>query len=300
MKSSKFTTSFILISCAVFLVSCSGVEDSSQYKDLREEVNLLQKQVGNISDELQSFNNELETINTSTRQTQDNLVSVLEKIDAKLISSEIRKQIIDEIAYPACFKHSLERLKQIGITDSSDEGIENALAFLNRTERFWINLRGFWNEFTGKAKTYPATFPNLNAYMIEFKVWNFEPYYTCLAGVEDIGCKSVDKLLLKKNPNSYRGKCLTGTVEIIQLDANTGPCTFHGYINGGSAVRAQFGKTLDPATHQRNRDCPDPDWELLKEGQRKTFYAFGIGSYSYDTTMGGSQTIPAFRLIDLD
>ena len=108
-------------------------------------------------------------------------------------------------------------------------------------------------------------------------------------------CVSFDRKLLKRNPDEFKGKCLIGTVKIVQADSNTGPCAFQGYIGGGYEVRAQFGTGLDVMMHSSNTDC-DESYKKLTEGRTITFAAISLGSYSYDTTSGGKQTVPAFKI----
>ena len=103
-------------------------------------------------------------------------------------------------------------------------------------------------------------------------------------------------MMLKKDTNSYIGKCLRGTVKISQSDAATGPCGFQGYISGDYDVRAQFGLTLDTATHATFTECNDSS-KKLTEGRTVEFWGFVIGSYTYTTTSNGSQTIPAFKAV---
>ena len=104
--------------------------------------------------------------------------------------------------------------------------------------------------------------------------------------------------MLKKDTNSYIGKCLKGTVRISQSDAATGRCAFHGYIGGDYDVRAQFGATLDAAKHAADTNCNDQLTKLI-EGKTVQFMAWAIGSYTYTTTSNGSQTIPAFKIISV-
>ena len=59
-------------------------------------------------------------------------------------------------------------------------------------------------------------------------------------------------------------------------------------------MRAQFGQTLDPNTHDDEKEC---SWtKELVEDNFIEFYGFGLGSFTYKTSIGGSQTIPAFKM----
>ena len=109
-------------------------------------------------------------------------------------------------------------------------------------------------------------------------------------------CETFDRLMLKKDTDSFIGRCLRGTVKISQSDAATGPCGFQGYISGDYDVRAQFGTTLDTATHASQTECSDTT-KKLTEGKTVQFLGFVIGSYTYTTTSNGSMTIPAFKLV---
>ena len=102
-------------------------------------------------------------------------------------------------------------------------------------------------------------------------------------------------ITINKNPEQFKGKCVKGTVRIAQFDSNTGPCSFQGYIGGGYDVRAQFGQVLDPDKHDEEKEC---EWtSKLVEDNFITFWAWGLGSFSYDTTSGGKQTVPAFKMV---
>jgi hypothetical protein len=108
-------------------------------------------------------------------------------------------------------------------------------------------------------------------------------------------CETVDKKIINRNPEEFKGKCIKGTVRISQADSNTGPCAFQGYIGGGYEVRAQFGQSNDPSTHSEVEECFTG--KSLVEDDFITFYAYGLGAYTYTTSNGGSQTIPAFKLV---
>ena len=103
-------------------------------------------------------------------------------------------------------------------------------------------------------------------------------------------------MVLKRNPEEFRGKCLTGSARIVQADVNTGPCAFQVYLGGGYEVRAQFGPVLDPVAQSTFKDCTTLAKNLT---ERKTirFWGYGVGSYSYTTANNSNMTIPAFKIM---
>lgn len=114
-------------------------------------------------------------------------------------------------------------------------------------------------------------------------------------------CSNLDSGQLAKSPARFVGTCMHGFGRVVQFDSNTGPCTFHANIGDRRSawyiydLRAQFGVTNDPDTQSLFTFC---DWlSDIEEDTEIEFWAFGVGSYSYSTTLGGTNTIPAFHIV---
>ena len=168
----------------------------------------------------------------------------------------------------------------------------DSTAYTNELKQLISASHDAWGKLhLGDSAGFPAV---LNQYIAES---NFEKCdKTNFSNWLDEKCETFDRMMQKKDTDSYIGKCLKGTVKISQSDANTGPCAFQGYISGDYDVRAQFGTTLDTATHAIVTDCSDAA-KKLTEGRTVEFWGFVIGSYTYTTTSNGSQTIPAFKML---
>ena len=110
---------------------------------------------------------------------------------------------------------------------------------------------------------------------------------------------SVDKIL--KNPDALRGDCVVLYGRIVQFDSNTGPCSFHADIARNRSTnwwdydnRSTFGYKNNELSSALHGNCPELD-NIDVEDFIKV-WATVLGSFTYDTSIGGSNTVPSFRI----
>jgi hypothetical protein len=283
---SKALQSLLFLASASALIGCGGVEDSSEFKELSNEVAVLSDEVGSLKSSIESALSSIEEQEVS--QTNQLAALKQQRLDlmnefAGLLDEIGIGKVISKFGVPACKREAFETEKMTGSTDKLD---------VDFWEAVWAELTPAENIFSLRRSydEYPAT---VNEYATQLGKTSCSK-----DGSNDFydgSCKKVDRLQLKKNPDKFKGQCITGSVKIAQLDANTGPCSFQGYLSGDYDVRAQFGTTLDTSTHSSTTDC---EWtDNLVEDKYIEFWGWGLGSYSYSTTSGGTQTVPAFKLV---
>lgn len=114
-------------------------------------------------------------------------------------------------------------------------------------------------------------------------------------------CESIEVDQLEKNPAAYEGRCVVMYARIVQFDSATGPCSFHAELSATRStrwynydVRTTFGYTDSELMSAIETDCPELD-DIDGDDFVKV-WATGIGSYSYSTTMGGTNTVPSFKI----
>ncbi|QBI18881.1 hypothetical protein ER308_04525 [Egibacter rhizosphaerae] len=114
-------------------------------------------------------------------------------------------------------------------------------------------------------------------------------------------CSTIDRGQVERNPEEYEGECLHMFARIVQFDSATGPCAFHARVSaehssgiGDYDVRSAFGYEDSPMLSALTEDCPDLDG--ITNNDIVEVWATGRGSYSYDTTIGGGTTVPAFKI----
>lgn len=119
---------------------------------------------------------------------------------------------------------------------------------------------------------------------IDCGLWGEDTLFGSVRDVLNRVCERVNIDQLKKNPSSYKGQCFRGTsAYVTQFDTNTGPRTFHANLGSRYGDRAEF--KLEGVTDDE-----------LYEGVRFDWWAIGNGSLTYQTTIGGTNSIPSFRL----
>ena len=274
---------FILLSMLVFTASsCSNPKSSVEYKSLEAEIYAITSQIQTLDDSLKQQKADealLETLGAETNQLIEQL--------ATIFSDPARRQtIVSNLGVSACKVRSDKialALPRIDLMEQNsawysytDRGLREGNMILGVTG--WTSPE--WPQALADYSTALSATGCLNKAINEFYRKN---------------CETVDKRMINRNPEVFRGKCIKGTVRISQADSNTGPCAFQGYIGGGYEVRAQFGQSNDPNTHSEVKDCFTG--KSLVENDFITFYAYGLGAYTYTTSNGGSQTIPAFKLV---
>ena len=275
--SRQFACVMVLV---IGLTGCSSVKSSTEYKSLEKSVNDLEIDISKLQatiDSVTLLKSELADLKLERSNIQNEIAriglkpSVLGKVKSQLLA-------------PACVAYQEKALKLLAQRD--DEG----------SEAYWEAISaGFSPEIERWFFRVPdeSQTPKINVF---YKALNWDDCSNAALQTTLLKkCVSFDRKLLKRNPDEFKGKCLKGTVKIQQADSNTGPCAFQGYVGGGYEVRAQFGTTLDAKTHSSATDCTKRA-KRLTEGATVRFMAISIGSYSYDTTSGGAQTVPAFKI----
>ncbi len=114
-------------------------------------------------------------------------------------------------------------------------------------------------------------------------------------------CEAVSPDTLEKNPARYKDTCVHLYAYIVQFDSNTGPCSFHAEISDRRSrrwydydVRSTFGLEDSEMLSTVRTDCPELD--DIDVDDFVEIWATGLGSFSYDTSLGGSNTVPSFRI----
>lgn len=118
-------------------------------------------------------------------------------------------------------------------------------------------------------------------------------------------CAPADTDQIQKDPASYDGTCVVLFARIVQFDAATGRCSFQANVSNSPheygfeyGPRAQFGYGDVPSLQGLEDDCPQLD--AVDADDHVKVWATGIGAFSYDTSIGGSNTVPAFRIEKVD
>lgn len=272
----------VLIVTALVITGCSNPKSSSEYKSLKSEVDGLQAEVDSLQIKVDSANNLTKKLDDLKKERD-----VLLNNFSTLISAPSRKSaVINKFALPACksFTYAVFDLRWKYDDATSTTYQAELEKIIGAKDYAWSALRAIDDDDPQGLKQYLTELNFEKCYNSNFVKWLTEK------------CETFDRLLLKKDTNSYIGKCLKGTVKIAQADSATGPCAFQGYIGGDYDVRAQFGTTLDTATHSISEDCSDKA-KKLTEGRFVEFWGYVLGSYTYTTTNNGSQTVPAFKLV---
>jgi outer membrane murein-binding lipoprotein Lpp len=272
----------LMIAAALVITGCSNPKSSSEYKSLKSDVDGLQAEVDALQIKVDSANILTKKLDDIKKER-----NVLLNNFSTLISVPSRKSaVINKFALPACksFAYASFDLRGKYDDDTSTTYQAELEKIIGAKDYAWSALRSTSDDDPQGLKQYITELDFMKCYKSNYVKWFTEK------------CETFDRLLLKKDTNSYIGKCLKGTVKIAQSDSATGTCAFQGYISGDYDVRAQFGTTLDTATHAIATDCSDSA-KKLTEGRFVEFWGFVLGSYTYTTTNNGSQTVPAFKIL---
>ena len=101
-------------------------------------------------------------------------------------------------------------------------------------------------------------------------------------------CERIDVDAVEKDPDAFTGVCVHMYVEIVQFDANTGRCSFRGEM---SAVRSTSWLDYSGnAIFVTENDSVCPELDGIDNNDLVEVWAYGGGSLTYDTTIGGSAT----------
>ena len=281
MKKSIVLLATVVISGV--LSSCGGVKSTKEYKDVQSKIEKLQAEIATAKEEKAKLTKDAGAKtpedNSAVLKARSSAADALAQsdsarvaVDEALMDKAVRARAVQKLWLPACIEDSELTWESSGKFDSDEDRVDYINENRGDSNAYWfIKLLGDDTEALKES---------------------------CQEKGRDAfseKCEKFDPLILKKDPERFKGKCLVGTVRIEQMDSNTGPCAFQGYVGGGYDVRTQFGFTLSTLTHSTYKDC---DWFAdLKENMSITFWAFGLGGFSYETTSGGNQTVPAFKLV---
>jgi outer membrane murein-binding lipoprotein Lpp len=272
----------VFIVAALVLSGCSNPESSSEYKSLKSEVDGLQAEVNSLQIKVDSAN----TLTKKLDDIKKERVVLMNNLSTLLSVPSRKSAVISKFALPACkavaYADMDLRAKFDGASTVAYE--DEIKKIIGARDYAWSSLRSTFDDYPQGINQFITAFDFKKCFQSNFSNWLKEK------------CETFDRLLLKKDTDSYIGKCLKGTVKIAQSDSATGTCAFQGYISGDYDVRAQFGTTLDTATHAVSTDCSDSA-KKLTEGRFVEFWGYVLGSYTYTTTNNGSQTVPAFKLV---
>jgi hypothetical protein len=277
------------------LLSCGGVKSTKEYKDVQSKIEKLQAEIATAKKEKAKL-----TKDTDTKTPDDNSAvskarsaaadakaqrdSARASVGEALMDNAVRARVVQELWIPACIENSKLFLEAEGIFDSEEDKWDYINEKISDSSSYWYSAAQYED---GDPQGFKKLEDETSAV-----------YESCNQKGNNAfakKCEKFDSLVLKKDPERFKGKCLTGNVRIEQMDSNTGPCAFQGYVGGGYDVRTQFGMTMSTLTHSTYKGC---DWaDKLKENMSITFWAYGLGAYSYETTNGGNQTVPAFKLV---
>ena len=101
--------------------------------------------------------------------------------------------------------------------------------------------------------------------------------------------------LIAKEPDAYAGTNMIVFGDVTQLDSATGPCSMLL-----SAAEAQKENSFDYAQNtfatSGDGESVCPVFDPLVEGDHVKMWVTVIGSFSYDTQIGGNTTVPAFQV----
>lgn len=101
--------------------------------------------------------------------------------------------------------------------------------------------------------------------------------------------------LIAKEPDSHIGTNMIVYGSVAQLDSATGPCVMLlSAAEGEKASSFDYGQNTLAMSGDGEVSCPvfDP----LVEGDHVKMWVTVLGSFSYDTQIGGNTTVPAFEV----
>lgn len=291
--------------CVVLIVvvsACADPTTSDIYLELQNQVELSEKNLAEVQGllrEQQSEEGRLQTVDRDVDQltterdallqtkivNEKRLTDLVTQLDALLADPKTRQLVVSKMIEPACSNLLFEYNKILGTQDASPR------PDLNLVREFLTPVERFWNNYSWAVTD---QYPNIKLVRESDNKINERCSRAGMKKFRDDFCESFDRRVLKKDTDRFRGKCLTGKVKIIQMDAATGPCAFQGNISGDYNVRAQFGMRLNPNEQFSVTNCEF--FESLVENMTITFWAFSVGTYTYENRFG-THIVPAFKLV---
>jgi hypothetical protein len=111
------------------------------------------------------------------------------------------------------------------------------------------------------------------------------------------GAGPIDVDGVTKNPDAYTGQVFVIVVEISQFDAATGPCSFRAYWDNADH-QYTFDYAGDNAYFSSgDGDSSCPILDGIDQEDVVRVWVRSTGSLSYETTLGGSTTVPSFEVL---
>jgi hypothetical protein len=268
-------------SLVLVLSSCASVKDSEEFKTLDGKVSQLESEISTLEADIDARGAAM----TRLGELKEARERLIQRFEAVVADPAERQRIVTGWGIDACTRYTTAKEQAAGVVNLD----------YKTNDAYWAKVRELArpaDQILGNTQVSEDSLPGIKAYAAALAATG------CARKAVDAfydNCETFDKLVMNKNPEAFTGKCVRGTVRIAQFDTNTGPCAFQGYLGGGYDVRAQFGETLDPETHSTVKYCP---WTSdLVEDNFITYWAWGLGAFTYDTSNGGKQTIPAFKIV---
>jgi hypothetical protein len=114
------------------------------------------------------------------------------------------------------------------------------------------------------------------------------------AGTTDAPCSSTlsDEEAVRRDPERHKGACGVLYIVVTQADANTGPCTFMA-----SWSMAPDAESTDVALFAGE---PCDIASAVKEGESYKIEVVVAGEVTYDTVLGGRNTVPKFTVTKVE
>jgi len=100
-----------------------------------------------------------------------------------------------------------------------------------------------------------------------------------------------------KNPDSHVDENVIIYARITQFDSGTGPCTFRADVSQALVGKYDYEHNSMFAAGDGISDCKELDDFVADDLVKIT--ATVTGSLTYDTTIGGSTTVPMFKVVKI-
>jgi hypothetical protein len=101
--------------------------------------------------------------------------------------------------------------------------------------------------------------------------------------------------LIAKEPDAHAGTNLIVFGDVAQLDSATGPCNM--LLSAAEAQKeSSFDYEQNTLATSGDSESVCPVFDPLVEGDHVKMWVTVLGSYSYETQIGGNTTVPAFQV----
>lgn len=110
-----------------------------------------------------------------------------------------------------------------------------------------------------------------------------------------ISKRELDQIV--KNPDSHIGENVIFYARITQFDSGTGPCMFRAELSNVLVGKYDYEHNALFAAGDGVSECAELDDYVAEDLVKVT--ATVTGSLTYDTTIGGSTTVPKFQVVKI-